>query len=57
NKLSTEVAPNDWYFNVVLNGAVTCGLPEDYCWSLFNHMYQLQLNKQEKKGVAEYWDD
>ncbi|MEB3181512.1 MAG: gamma-glutamylcyclotransferase [Nostocaceae cyanobacterium] len=42
NKLLAEIAPNDWYFNVVLRGAVTCGLPEEYCWNLFNHMYQLQ---------------
>lgn len=42
NKLSEELAPNDWYFNVVLRGALTCGLSEEYCWRLFNHMYQLQ---------------
>ncbi|WP_315789972.1 gamma-glutamylcyclotransferase [Fischerella sp. JS2] len=42
DKLAKEHAPNDWYFNVVLRGAVTCGLPEEYCWNLFNHMYQLQ---------------
>lgn len=42
NKLSEELAPNDWYFNVVLRGAVTCGLPEEYCWQLFDRMYQLQ---------------
>lgn len=42
NKLSEEVAPNDWYFNVVLRGAVTCGLPEEYCWQLFDRMYKLQ---------------
>lgn len=41
-KHSQEFAPNDWYFNVVLRGAVTCGLPEQYCWKLFNHMYGLQ---------------
>lgn len=41
-KLAEEHAPNDWYFNVVLRGAVTCGLPEQYCWQLFNHMHQLQ---------------
>lgn len=34
-KLSREIAPNDWYFNVVLRGAYTCGLPEQYCWQLF----------------------
>lgn len=42
DKLDEEMAPNDWYFNVVLRGAVTCGLPEQYCWQLFNHMHQLQ---------------
>ncbi len=49
NKLSEEHAPNDWYFNVVLRGAVTCGLPEEYCWNLFNHMYQLQQIYQIKQ--------
>lgn len=42
DKLDEELAPNDWYFNVVLRGAVTCGLPEQYCWQLFNHMHRLQ---------------
>jgi cation transport regulator ChaC len=42
DKLTEEHAPNDWYFNVVLRGAVTCGLPEQYCWNLFHHMHQLQ---------------
>jgi cation transport regulator ChaC len=42
DKLPTELAPNDWYFNVVLRGAITCGLPEQYCWRLFDHMHQLQ---------------
>jgi cation transport regulator ChaC len=42
NKLKEELAPNDWYFQVVLRGAVTCGLSEDYCWNLFQHMRQLQ---------------
>jgi cation transport regulator ChaC len=42
NKLTEELPPNDWYFNVVLRGAVTCGLSEQYCWQLFNHMHQLQ---------------
>jgi cation transport regulator ChaC len=41
-KLTHEMAPNDWYFNVVLRGAYTCGLPEQYCWKLFNHMHSLQ---------------
>jgi len=42
NKLNQELAPNDWYFNVVMRGALTCGLSEDYCWQLFSHMHQLQ---------------
>ncbi|MEM6717190.1 MAG: gamma-glutamylcyclotransferase [Cyanobacteria bacterium P01_D01_bin.6] len=41
-KLTQEIAPNDWYFSVVLRGAYTCGLPETYCWQLFEHMRQLQ---------------
>lgn len=41
-KLNEEIPPNDWYFNVVMRGAVTCGLPEQYCWQLFHHMHQLQ---------------
>ncbi|HEY9887140.1 MAG TPA: gamma-glutamylcyclotransferase family protein [Candidatus Obscuribacterales bacterium] len=42
DKLDVEIAPNDWYFSVVLRGAYTCGLPEQYCWSLFEHMHHLQ---------------
>ena len=42
NKLTEELAPNDWYFNVVLRGAVTCGLTQEYCWKLFEHMHKLQ---------------
>jgi cation transport regulator ChaC len=41
-KLTQEIAPNDWYFSVVLRGAYTCGLPEQYCWKLFDHMHHLQ---------------
>lgn len=47
-KLTEEHAPNDWYFNVVLRGAITCGLPEQYCWQLFNHMHQLQKRQLEQ---------
>jgi cation transport regulator ChaC len=47
NKLSEELAPNEWYSSVVLRGAVTCGLPEEYCWSLFDHMYKLQQRSQD----------
>lgn len=46
-KLDRELAPNDWYFQVVLRGAVTCGLSEEYCWKLFHHMHQLQKNSIE----------
>jgi cation transport regulator ChaC len=42
DKLPEEIPPNDWYFNVVMRGAITCGLSEDYCWQLFDHMRQLQ---------------
>lgn len=45
NKLAEEQAPNDWYFSVVMRGAITCGLSEQYCWQLFHHMHQLQ-NRQ-----------
>lgn len=48
-KLPTELAPNDWYFNVVLRGATTCGLPEDYCWNLFQHMVHLQRQQQRQQ--------
>ncbi|TVQ20369.1 MAG: gamma-glutamylcyclotransferase [Leptolyngbya sp. DLM2.Bin15] len=44
-KLTEEHAPNDWYFNVVLRGAVTCGLSEQYCWRLFHHMHHLQQSQ------------
>lgn len=49
-KLSHEIAPNDWYFDVVLRGALTCGLPETYCWQLFHHMHNLQ--QQEPRRAA-----
>jgi cation transport regulator ChaC len=51
NKLAEELAPNDWYFNVVLRGALTCGLPEQYCWQLFNHMHQLQQRHWESQSL------
>jgi cation transport regulator ChaC len=51
DKLAEELAPNDWYFNVVLRGAVTCGLPEQYCWKLFNHMHQLQQRRGETQTL------
>jgi cation transport regulator ChaC len=51
NKLTQELAPNDWYFNVVLRGAITCGLSEEYCWKLFDHMHQLQRNHWETQSL------
>jgi cation transport regulator ChaC len=53
NKLEQELAPNDWYFNVVLRGAVTCGLPEQYCWQLFNHMHQLQQRHGQNQPLRQ----
>lgn len=40
-KLAQEIPPNDWYFDVVMRGATTCGLSQSYCWQLFEHMTQL----------------
>ena len=51
DKLPQELAPIDWFLNVVLRGAVTCGLSEEYCWNLFNHMYQLQLEQKSLIAV------
>ncbi len=51
NKLAKELAPNDWYFNVVLRGAITCGLSEEYRWNLFNHMYQLQQYQWQTQSL------
>ena len=51
NKLSEELAPNDWYFNVVLRGAVTCGLTESYLWKLFDHMHQLQQRHGQTQSL------
>ncbi|EKQ67800.1 uncharacterized protein involved in cation transport [Leptolyngbyaceae cyanobacterium JSC-12] len=51
DKLPQELAPNDWYFNVVMRGAVTCGLPEQYCWQLFNHMHTLQQQQSWKQNL------
>jgi len=52
DKLPRELAPNDWYFSVVLRGAITCGLSEQYCWKLFNHMYGLQRSKYDLSKTA-----
>ncbi|MEO0988661.1 MAG: gamma-glutamylcyclotransferase, partial [Cyanobacteria bacterium J06639_14] len=46
HKLTQEIAPNDWYLSVVLRGAYTCGLPEQYCWQLFHHMHHLQQTQK-----------
>lgn len=42
NKEQQEVPPDDWYFYVVMRGAMTAGLSRDYSWRLFNHMKRLQ---------------
>jgi len=52
DKLAQELAPNDWYFQVVMRGAVTCGLPEHYCWNLFNHMHQLQQQYRDDGSAS-----
>ncbi|MGB2926162.1 MAG: gamma-glutamylcyclotransferase [Limnothrix sp.] len=41
-KTLEEVPPDDWYFYVVMRGAMTSGLSRDYSWRLFNHMKRLQ---------------
>jgi cation transport regulator ChaC len=51
NKLAQELAPNDWYFNVVMRGAITCGLSEEYCWQLFHYMHQLQKNQWDTQPL------
>ncbi len=52
DKTTEEHAPNDWYFSIVMRGAVTCGLPESYCWRLFHHMHHLQ-----QSGQGAIWTD
>ncbi|MEA5448497.1 gamma-glutamylcyclotransferase family protein [Leptolyngbya sp. CCNP1308] len=42
SKTHEEIAPNEWYSSVVMRGAATCGLPEQYCWELFHHIHSLQ---------------
>ena len=37
-----EVPPDDWYFYIVMRGAMTAQLSCDYSWQLFNHMKRLQ---------------
>jgi cation transport regulator ChaC len=51
DKLAAELAPNDWYFSVVLRGAVTCGLTSEYCWKLFEHMHRLQKSEYSLKNT------
>jgi hypothetical protein len=53
DKLEQEIAPNDWYFNVVLRGAYTCGLPEQYCWQLFHHMHNLQRSQSPLRTLPQ----
>jgi cation transport regulator ChaC len=53
-KLNQEHAPNDWYLDVVLRGAVTCGLPEEYCWKLFHHMHHLQEQEKASNATPKY---
>ncbi len=53
NKSTQEYAPNEWYCNVVMRGAVTCGLPEQYCWKLFEHMHGLQRRGVERAFAAD----
>ena len=42
HKTHEEIAPNERYSSVVMRGAATCGLPEQYCWELFHHIHSLQ---------------
>jgi cation transport regulator ChaC len=49
-RLTEELAPNDWYSDVVLRGAQACGLSQEYWWWLFNHIYQLQQGHYQNKG-------
>lgn len=55
-KLTQEIPPNDWYFQVVLRGAVTCGLSEEYCWQLFDHMYRLQTGVRSQDRRVGDWE-
>ena len=43
NKLDQEIAPNEWYAQVVLRGAVNSGLSKEYYWNLFHHIQKLQM--------------
>jgi cation transport regulator ChaC len=48
DKLRQELAPDNAYCEVVMRGALTCGLPEQYCWQLFEHMQRLQACYQKR---------
>lgn len=37
-----EIPPDDWYFYIVMRGAMTAHLSRDYSWALFQHMKRLQ---------------
>ena len=52
DKLPREIPPNEWYFHVVLRGATTCGLPEDYRWQLFHQMHNLQQAYQSVDKIS-----
>ena len=52
NKLSAELAPNDWYLTTVLRGAATCRLPEEYYWRLFDRMHALQQQQRRSRRAA-----
>ncbi|OKH17004.1 gamma-glutamylcyclotransferase [[Limnothrix rosea] IAM M-220] len=42
DKEPQEIPPDDWYFYIVMRGAMTAKLSPDYSWQLFNHMKRLQ---------------
>ena len=52
NKLPREIPPNEWYFHVVLRGATTCGLPEEYRWQLFHQMHNLQQASRSLNQIS-----
>jgi len=52
DKLSEELPPDDGYCEVVLRGALTCGLSEQYCWQLFEHMRALQTRCASEGAVG-----
>lgn len=50
NKLSEEIPPSDKYFKIVLRGATTCGLPDEYCKSLSTHVENLHQKQRKLAG-------